>query len=777
MNNLKKIAVFLDGNYSVAGGMARTALMLCNALLESDEQVTVVFGANIDHQSANSLITPQLRSRFSITDLSWAEKLQMFGPKWIRPHSINGYDFGDCDLWVFFHFPLNGVITPLKPIAAFCPDLLMRVVPEAIELSPNQEHRIWGNLINCFLSYRQADLVFSTTPRTLEDVISYAGVAKKNTCLAPQFPPSDTENYIFGKNPSPWKEYFLWTSNDTPHKNHERAFQILDRYYAASTTKTLPVILTGGGTEYFNPNGPSTGHSYHLAIRRFLVARPHILKNIYFAGSLCRPEFNAVMKDAKFLWHNVIYDNGTASVLEAAEYGVPSLISDYPQSRFFDKKYSTRATFFSPFNLDDGLKKLQLMSSLEDKTRPGSITIDHTCENRLFSAWISHFLSFFNNLPTQKEKSHGSLNISRQNPIPNIANYGARSIRKYLLDFPFTETINIGLILAELDKNAAVTILEQFSLSIRQDYKSFKLIILIDAPQDVINAVQDYIKYNALGFDFITLTNRHRSIAFRLIDHYCFRIYTNKSISTVTDTDRLKSIQNVKSLRDEILTCLSSSLSLDLQNADVFSSTKNSKIRPTPLVIPCIPKPRHSVQFWRDDCRRYVISGLYPRERRGFFLGYRWATNDVRLTLPKIRASRKYIYILANTNIRCLTDSQATPSIEIFINSRYSGIFKLRPGINLYLLRLASLDEPPSQFNEIRLRSNYSFNASEENPMDTREISWQAYAIGFSSGFQNVLMLTIPTVISVYLHIYDLIKRRAKSITGLKKAIIQERQT
>ena len=146
--------------------------------------------------------------------------------------------------------------------------------------------------------------------------------------------------------------------------NHHRAFAVLDAYYSSGEGERLPVIVTGAHSENFDPVLALKNNAYYTDhFQAFIRERPHLMRNVFFAGPLRWGQYRHVLQGAEFFWHNVVYDNGTAGCFEAAQLGVPSLSSDYPQMHYFDAQFGTNVRFFSAFDIKAGVHALQAMTA------------------------------------------------------------------------------------------------------------------------------------------------------------------------------------------------------------------------------------------------------------------------------------------------------------------------------------------------------------------------------------------------------------------------------
>jgi glycosyltransferase involved in cell wall biosynthesis len=87
-----------------------------------------------------------------------------------------------------------------------------------------------------------------------------------------------------------------------------------------------------------------------------------LLKSIEFAGELADSTYQHTLQGAAFLWHAGRIDNGTFSVVEARQFGIPSLSSDYPAMREMDEQFDLQLQWMDSNDSQDmaeQLKKLE----------------------------------------------------------------------------------------------------------------------------------------------------------------------------------------------------------------------------------------------------------------------------------------------------------------------------------------------------------------------------------------------------------------------------------
>lgn len=252
--------------------------------------------------------------------------------------------FTDCDLIVFISDRISTPVLPLRPYAVIVYDYLQRYFPV---LPPGADTPF-------ILASRQAQRVFVTTEFTKIDAIDYAGVPREKVVRLPFVAPKLSAPHIATAAKEP--PYFLWTTNRGIHKNHARALKALEIYYSELGGK-LDCIITGVGTDnLFSP--PTSEGNTQQGLR---AIRPDTHTRIKPLGEVPDSRFCQLLAGATFLWHPALLDNGTFSVVEAAQLGVPSLSSHYPAMRELATQFNLPLTFFDPRNARDMASRLKWM--------------------------------------------------------------------------------------------------------------------------------------------------------------------------------------------------------------------------------------------------------------------------------------------------------------------------------------------------------------------------------------------------------------------------------
>jgi hypothetical protein len=201
------------------------------------------------------------------------------------------------------------------------------------------DENIWMRQLETHLGWRLARCVFATTPQTVTDAVSYAGVRRSHALLAPTLadPISDNAHLQASDKDEP---YILWITNQSPHKNHKMAIEALRCYYA-DLGGALPVVIAGADTRGLAPE--SGGDSMAARVVR---GATNVLPHLRFAGEVSNSAYLRLVSGATVVWHNVIIDNGTFVAFDSARPGRHFVSSDYPQMRYLCERSGVAALWY-----------------------------------------------------------------------------------------------------------------------------------------------------------------------------------------------------------------------------------------------------------------------------------------------------------------------------------------------------------------------------------------------------------------------------------------------
>lgn len=309
-----------------------------------------------------------------------------------------GQDFRDCRFWLFVSDRLELPLVPLERYGVVVTDHLQRYVPEIFDATMYAvaDAAPWNFLRNV----RNADVVVATSADTAADVLSYAGargrlVRMSTTLDADHFMRlADAAAAASGEDAAGIgsRPFLAWVTNTAPHKNHLRMLRALERY-AGELGGSLDVVVTGVGTDLFDPELPAERRAgrevlWNLpsirTVRDAVAAvQPGLRRRLRFLGGVPDVLYVRILKSATFIAHNVIADNGTYSVVEAALLGRPSISSDYPQMREIDEAFELGLRFFDPFDNRDTAAALHAGETLP----PPSAAVGLRIRERTWRSW------------------------------------------------------------------------------------------------------------------------------------------------------------------------------------------------------------------------------------------------------------------------------------------------------------------------------------------------------------------------------------------------------
>lgn len=361
----KKIAVILPESYlgGVLDYTIRLAKCLVKGAAELNDNITVVV-AHPDNSvyEEKDYFRDLKKLGVILRTFSWTEKspdwmwqsYQLMGvpdeyaePCFVINDGINLFE--DCDYLIFTADRVPGTVFTTRPFAVVAHDYIQRYCPEIF--GAYYEHP-YINFV------RKADAVLTTTPATAGDVTQYAGVKKENVILTPLMFDLLTASEETGEEiPRELQnDFFLWSTNSAPHKNHKKALLALSDYY--SKGGKLRCVITGVNTKLFDVRmtekklGTDNINPYVSEIRKIISSDSMLKKNLIVKGNLPKTQYINVLRRAKFVFHPGYADNGNGTAIDAASLGVPTVCSDYPAMRYISEYVGLNAHFFDPFDID-----------------------------------------------------------------------------------------------------------------------------------------------------------------------------------------------------------------------------------------------------------------------------------------------------------------------------------------------------------------------------------------------------------------------------------------
>lgn len=252
----------------------------------------------------------------------------------------------------------------MTPHAVVAHDYIQRYVPSVISLEAD----------GCKMAnQRGADAVLVTSEPAYQDALAYAGIPMERIWLTPHLceihrPKAKSQDELCDQNSKVLnpEEYFVWSSNAAPHKNHLAALSAIEEYY--NNGGTLECVMTGTNTAAFqketNIASMQVAQDYVQKIRERLDSSTILRRHIHIMGNLPKGEYGRYLASAAFLFHPCYGDNGTYSVLDAAAVGTPSLCSDYPAMRYLADFAGVKPCWMNPH---DSGSMADALADMEEK--------------------------------------------------------------------------------------------------------------------------------------------------------------------------------------------------------------------------------------------------------------------------------------------------------------------------------------------------------------------------------------------------------------------------
>lgn len=392
------------------GGFFRVAAAICNALDEIEvggSRFRIILGVPAGYECTEAYL---LNRNVTVEQIGY-EAVDLYDTRYVDPDKVERLSglplvtpaktlpygdtgtIGEVDAYVLLSaLYFEGVFVTRKPYSVYIADLIQRYVPEIYsDAGANYQAPPWKMDRHQRAAIKEADCVFSTTEQTLSDTLHYGGVEPDKTMLFPMFA-MDIADRQDPEQPAERKParqsfelkdliskktfkvdrggYFLWVTNASAHKNHVNAFKALRHYYE-SLGGQLKCLICGPVTDMLIPGQLES--PYHAKVYNELRQWTTYNEHVKVLGYLSDHTYLSLLKDAKFLWHNVIYDNGTFSIIEASSVGTPVLSSAYPQIEFIDQQFKVGSTFFNARDPIEAATKIRAMELRSKRTAPRKV--------------------------------------------------------------------------------------------------------------------------------------------------------------------------------------------------------------------------------------------------------------------------------------------------------------------------------------------------------------------------------------------------------------------
>lgn len=261
--------------------------------------------------------------------------------------------FTDLDYWLFLSDRMPETLLPLRNYSIIGYDYLQRYFNF---IPPQLQEIIVSNL-------RNADCVFSTSPQSFNDAISYIGLPIYKVKMLPmEF--SLYETKILD---APMvKPYFIWVTNTSIHKNHVNIGKAFAYYYNELNGK-LKCVISGFNSNVLSPElklkDKDISPVKHIKKFRAIITNENVCDKLKFVGYSSNVEYVRILQQASFTLHGNSYDNGSFSVIEAAYFGVPSVSTQYPAMEYINQRFNLNLLFCDANDYKDIAAKIKEMET------------------------------------------------------------------------------------------------------------------------------------------------------------------------------------------------------------------------------------------------------------------------------------------------------------------------------------------------------------------------------------------------------------------------------
>lgn len=380
----RRIAVILPVAY--LGGSLRGTQLLAQAIAlgsqQAGEDVEVVF-AHLDQPDVynqNSLeeLDASVKRRpyqWRVLDPQQARRAMLYFGLEI-PGVVQSYQVPedgmqqlmDCDLWILVSDRLQFPLLPVRPYVVMLYDYLQRHDVQLAHFLNQQQ---------CLDVAHAAQRVFVTTQFTFDQAIHYAGIPEQKLRRLPMLIP-DFSAHGSRKISRSQHRYFLWSTNLAHHKNHKNALLALRHYYE-ELEGCLHCYVTGVNSQQL----PNTSLPHLQPLIALWETSAALRSQVKFLGNLPEMSYQNTLAGSEFVWHPTRVDNGTFSVVEAAQYGIPALSSDYPAMREMDAQFNLQLSWMNPH---DPIQMGQQLRTMEFQAKEIRTKLPDEAQ------WVNHSL-------------------------------------------------------------------------------------------------------------------------------------------------------------------------------------------------------------------------------------------------------------------------------------------------------------------------------------------------------------------------------------------------
>jgi glycosyltransferase involved in cell wall biosynthesis len=252
----------------------------------------------------------------------------------------------ESDAWLAVVDRFDAPLAPLRPYSVLIHDMIQRHVPEHFD-KPE-----WHRMVRegMFPTAVNADVIFTTTPRTAEDVMAEYGIAADKIQVIPLA--HDPVARFAGLSPKTVagirRPLILNVANAAPHKGAEVLLRGFAKIKQRPAWKDWQLAICGWATDSFSKHCQHPVQDPHIDMMRAFIPTLGLEegRDVVFLGYIDDSQLKYLFDMSNIVINAARFDNGSFSMVEGAWFGKPVVCSRYPAAEYVDERFGIGSHFF-----------------------------------------------------------------------------------------------------------------------------------------------------------------------------------------------------------------------------------------------------------------------------------------------------------------------------------------------------------------------------------------------------------------------------------------------
>jgi glycosyltransferase involved in cell wall biosynthesis len=252
----------------------------------------------------------------------------------------------ESDAWLAVVDRFDAPLAPLRPYSVLIHDMIQRHLPEHFD-KPAWHRAVREGMCP---TARSADVIFTTTPRTAEDVMAEYGIAPDKIQVIPlahdpvaRFTDLSPKTVAGIRRP-----LVLNVANAAPHKGAEVLLRGFAKLKQRPAWKDWQLAICGWATDSFSRHCLHPVADPHIDKMRALVPTLGLEegRDVVFLGYIDDNQLKYLFEMSNIVINAARFDNGSFSMVEGAWFGKPVVCSRYPAAEYVDERFGIGSHFF-----------------------------------------------------------------------------------------------------------------------------------------------------------------------------------------------------------------------------------------------------------------------------------------------------------------------------------------------------------------------------------------------------------------------------------------------